>query len=397
MGITVYPPTSGGANYVNISVPQYTNLGASASIAFDAGNYLVSYSNPNYGAVTASIGATSASLSTTLSSAILSLPTSESSISLNMSSTYGVWAKSTTSPGSNSYYNQIGKTDTGWVAVNGANNIWTTTDGSSWSTLTTSAGFAASAISIAYNSAITQKYVVCCSGGEIYSSTDAITWTYRTTTSNLCRTVAASTTATNKYVVGAADGAIHRSTDGITWSRVSVWASSYPVYSSLWDGSYYRIVGDYGQYYYSTNGQSWTSGNAAQGSSSIESITYQNSMYFTWTSGGYSYSTDGVTWTFKSQTWSSSGGGVKPAVVYLDGYYYTNGGAYRVYRTTSVGSTWSAWGFGDTSSGIIAGNLHSDGNRIITSNGYYTTTGNLTFPQPVNLIMEYTGTATTLS
>jgi hypothetical protein len=385
MGFNIFPPSDTGISYVNISAKKDTVNTSTASVSLSAGSYKMNYKNRTSGTATFIVGDQSISMTSTGVSDVFNLSADTSSVEVRGNTNIAVWPITTPNPGSNSYYNQITDTGNEYFAVNSM-SVRTSTNGESWSAAQTVSTTNALNVT-AYSSAPTEKYVVAGNGGTIYSSTDLSTWTLRTSgTTSTIVAAAGSPTATEKFILGVGTD-VRTSTNGITWTNRTNPLGGSTVSCALWGNGIYVLSGASAKISTSTDGITWTARTTAA-TGTVESVTYQNSNYFYRDGSGYGVSTDAITWTRYAKTWNSSGGGVIPVVVWLSPYYYTNGGAFEIHRTTSLADGWTFHGF----QSITAGNLLSNGSKIVTTNGYFTTTGDLVLANNIDIILENTGT-----
>jgi len=128
--------------------------------------------------------------------------------------------------------------------------------------------------------------------GLILTSTDGITYTQRTFTSQVYLT---NVTYGNGYYVVCNDtgGTIHYSTDLVTWTQVSL-PSTYPCYAITYGGGKFVTGGGSGRSYYATTTPlSWTASTVFN-TNTINAIAYIGTNYF-YANGGVSYYTSDFT------------------------------------------------------------------------------------------------------
>lgn len=134
-----------------------------------------------------------------------------------------------------------------------------------------------------------------------------ITWTQRAVLGNLIRTIAYN--GTDLYVAAGSGGVLFTSSDGITWtSRTSGFGANYIAKVSFGNGLWVA-VGNNGTITTSTDGITWTARTSNVSTNELYDALYANSIWVavangggTQNTGGITYSTDGITWTRKSQS-----------------------------------------------------------------------------------------------
>ena len=160
--------------------------------------------------------------------------------------------------------------------------------------------------------------------GTVYTSTDGITWTSRTSgTASVLRTV---TYGGGLYVCGGAGGVLASSTDAITWTvRTSGTTSS--INCIIYGSNLYVYAGQNGALATSTDTITWTA--RTNGSSStITALAYLNNLYT---------STDAITWTARSYPISAS----TACFYYGNNLYYAGGGSTIATSTDAI--TWTQY------------------------------------------------------
>jgi hypothetical protein len=147
---------------------------------------------------------------------------------------------------------------------------------------------------IAYGNAV---YVYVGIGGSVATSTDAITWTARSsgTTSGLIPAIYGTV-----FVAAGGGGDLRTSTNGITWTARTSGTTSI-IYALTYGNGVYVYGGTGGVLATSTDAITWTARTSGT-TSSILALTYGNGLYVAaGTGGNLRTSTDGITWT--SRTW----------------------------------------------------------------------------------------------
>lgn len=232
------------------------------------------------------------------------------------------------------------QTDSQYVRTGAAPQLASTSsDLSSWTARTNIVPFSQIGLAGAYGNG---AYVIVFSGGQCFSSTNAITWTQRTANAgsvNLNHVIYAGGSAAVFVLVGASN-VISTSPDGTTWTaRTSnvvstlaaiaynqtgnimvavgssgkiarsadggvTWASQTSntgqnLTGVAWNGSLFVAVGVAGVVITSADGSTWTKVTPTRyGSQTINWITSDGTSFYAITNGNACYiSTDGVTWT----------------------------------------------------------------------------------------------------
>ena len=185
------------------------------------------------------------------------------------------------------------------------------------------------------------------------------------------------------YIITAGAGTIFTSTDAITWTSRSTGFGTDAVYSVAWSAnlSLWIIVGDNGKLATSPDGITWTLRTSNMGTNAINHVIVQGSTIIavgrgggTTNTGGIIYSTDGTTWTRKSQ--SLTVGDAYRGVVWNGTYFivFSSTSTNNILYATTPSGTWTAAQAGLNSA---LDNIVWDGTRhiIFTANGsvYYST------------------------
>jgi hypothetical protein len=206
--------------------------------------------------------------------------------------------------------------------------IATSTDGRTWSAVTTNAfdynsGDKARIYAIAHDG--NSKFVAGGEFGKMAYSTDGVNWTATDSKfGDRDNSICAIAYGNNKFVAGGENGKIATSTDGVTWTAVNTGS----IFDYLYDGSTYKVgigaiaygnnkfvaVGDEGKIATSTDGVTWTAVNTGSifdyvddlfgpSKAAIIAIAYGNGKFV---AGGeeskIAVSSDGVSWTAVTTT-----------------------------------------------------------------------------------------------
>ena len=200
-----------------------------------------------------------------------------------------------------------------------------------------------------------------------------ITWTQRLSALNNVGWSKIAYNGSNLYVIVGGSGTLYTSSDGITWtSRTSNFGAN-TINDVAYGNGLWVAVGAAGTIITSTDGITWTARTSNMGGNVIYAVTYANSLWVavgagggTTNTGGIIYSTDGLTWTRKSQ--SLTVGATYQSVVW-NGTNWIVGANYStnnfLYASTPSG-TWTVGSTGLTS-GLVP--IIWDGTRHILTTG----------------------------
>lgn len=302
-------------------------------------------------------------------------------------------------------YTGVAPANTSWYAngkfvIGGSSGILggltSSTDGVTWTP--TINGRGAVWINIRY---LNNLWIACGSRGMLATSTDAISWTFRSgilpqtgsvwsatvgpsfaLAGNQTGYVNLSTTgvgwgsvyyptaavrtvlyAGGQYISAGLSGSLATSTDAVTWtSRTSTFGTT-TIYEINHDGTTYVAVGAAGQLRTSTNGITWTTRTSNFGTTDINTVAYGNGL---WVAGGLNgtmrTSTDTITW---STVTSGFGTTAIQKVKYLNGLWVAVGAAGQL-RTSTDATTWT------TRTANFGTSIIYD---VSYYNGYYITAG----------------------
>ena len=211
--------------------------------------------------------------------------------------------------------------------------ITTSTDGVTWTTRSTGTSQRIQAITFGAG-----RYAYC--ADSVYgSSTDGVTWTAPASITG-SPTLGGITFGNNLFVMSAAGGQVFTSTDAITWSPNTTFTYNTIVYNS--SPNLYVVGGNTGTIRTSTNASTWTTQSFGV-TNSIFSLTYGDKYVAVGDSGTLRTSTDAVTWTARTSGTTN----VINGVVFNNGaptfkYLYTCSNASTL-GTSTDGITWSTY------------------------------------------------------
>jgi len=190
-------------------------------------------------------------------------------------------------------------------------------------------------------------FVAVGTGGAIYSSSDAVTWTVRTPPNTPNYTDIAF--ANGVFVVVGATTAsgnppIARSTDGINWSTPTTSPASTMTGVSYGNGVWVA-VGNQRSYVSMDNGVNWTTSSVISNLQFAQGLSFGNGVFTAVTAlGTIVYSYDGLTWTVSNILYSSS---AFIDVAFGNQTFVTLAGDGTVY-TSSDGISWTKRRNGDS-------------------------------------------------
>jgi hypothetical protein len=161
-------------------------------------------------------------------------------------------------------------------------------------------------------------YVGVGGSGNLWTSTDALTWTQRTSGTTSTIWGIASSSITNYRAIGNT-GVLLTSSDTINWTVISAAKFSNTntnINALIYGNGNYIYAGDAGMIATSTDGVTWTQRTSGT-TSIISALSYNNSVFSYYGAGGaYGTSTDGVTWVSRSSGTTSQ--------IFADVYNGTN-------------------------------------------------------------------------
>jgi hypothetical protein len=136
-----------------------------------------------------------------------------------------------------------------------------------------------------------------------------IKWTNRLSPASTYRFNEIAYNGSNLYVAVGNNGTLYSSSDGITWTSRTSGFGTTAIFTVAYGNGLFVAAGNSGILTTSTDGITWTARTSNMGSNQIQQVVYANSVWVgvgygggTTNTGGIIYSTDGITWTRKSQS-----------------------------------------------------------------------------------------------
>ena len=180
-----------------------------------------------------------------------------------------------------------------FVAVGSQGITATSTDGITWSM--TYPQWAGRGITAIFYSATKNLWLMGLQPGQIYSSSDLITWTLR---SSLATSAVNAFAENSTTIVAVCSGRIQSSTDGITWTSRGTTTLNNVIWDSV--NSLFVAAGGSGVIQTSPTGTTWTARTSGTGSITLDAIAYAGQLIVGTQSGTFTKSPTGVTWTYSA-------------------------------------------------------------------------------------------------
>lgn len=241
-----------------------------------------------------------------------------------------------------------------WVAVGEQGTILTSSDANTWTARTS--GFSTRwLVSVGYGAS---TWVVVGEGGLILTSNDAFTWTPRTsgTTARLNGVAFGG----GRWIAVAESGELITSTDSVTWTKLS--PSSDRLRGIVYAYGQFVLTGDNGLVRTTIDTADYAT-NILPGSNFVEGVTYARRAFVAVGESGYAItSTDAVTWT-------SLASGTKAylrGVTFFNGHFIAVGSEGVIITTPAPGAAWTVRNSG--SAAILTAVAASD--AVAVSVGY---------------------------
>jgi hypothetical protein len=188
-------------------------------------------------------------------------------------------------------------------------------------------------------------YIMGNSGGTIFSSTDAITWTSRDS-GFAFSDIQATTFGNNIFVAVGGSGKLSTSTDGTTWTTRSAQFGTSTIDGITYGNGIFVAVGGAGKISTSTNGVTWTSRTGAGITNLLYDVEYGAGVFVVGAESGLAQSsTDGITWTTRNIAFG--GAGDVTAIAFGNSVFVAVGSSSKV-STSTDGITWTTRNFGTT-------------------------------------------------
>lgn len=198
-------------------------------------------------------------------------------------------------------------------------------------------------------------------GGYISATNDGIGWRYGATWSTPHREIAY---LNNTYLAAGGSGAFQTSTDAVTWTTRSVSFGSSLIYSITFGNGVYVLGGAGGRMTTSTDLATWTVRTSQFGTSIIQGLAYGAGVYVAVGAGGrLTSSTDAITWTARTSNFGTSAIG---RVRFLNNLFVAVGAGGRM-TTSTDGITWTVV----TTTGFTTNTI----SEVTYYNGYYVAAG----------------------
>lgn len=248
-----------------------------------------------------------------------------------------------------------------YVQVDVSGGLYSSSDALTWTSRTS--GFGANAIrAVSYGNGL---FVAVGDSGLLTTSSDGITWTARTSqfgTGQIFDVEYANSlwVAVGANAAGSA-AAISTSTDGLTWTSRTPGTSG-TANMVAYGGGYWVIACQYStnNYQYSSNGTTWTA--AANGTNNFNYVFYSNS---TWTVGSTSSSTPWTNTSTPNTAWTATGTNANfPNASASNGQVYNN----KIYW--AIGANTAVAGLGMPYIATCSGAITNTGGLV-----YYTSYG----------------------
>lgn len=189
----------------------------------------------------------------------------------------------------------------------------------------------------------------------------------------------------NLYVA-VGGGILYTSTDAITWTSRTSGFGANNIYDVAYGNGLWVAVGQNGTITTSTDGVTWTARTSNMSTNSIYAVTYANSLWVavgagggTTNTGGITYSSDGLTWTRKSQSLTI---GTTYNCVVWNGTNWVVGATFSTNNYLYASTPSGTWTVGHTGNSGQILRIFWDGTRHITVEGnsyelYYSTSTTL--------------------
>ena len=222
-----------------------------------------------------------------------------------------------------------------YVAVGGSGNIFTSTDAITWTSRTSGTTYSLNGITYG-NSIFLAVGGSGNSNGVILTSSDGVTWSAQSKSGGN-HVYRATTFGNSTFIIVGKNGKILKSSDGSNWTDVSI--SSRDLLDVTY-GNMFVAVSELSKLYTSSDGSSWTTVDISSGPSgdvNYYGVAFGNNTYVAVGSSGKIYSSsDGSSWTSRS----SGITGTLNDIAYGNSVFVVVGSSGKII-TSSDGSSWT--------------------------------------------------------
>ncbi len=230
-------------------------------------------------------------------------------------------------------------------------------------------------------------YLYCGSSGALGSSTDATTWTARTSGLNTSSNLFGLAYGNGVYALVGQSGIISSSTDGVTWTQRT--SGTTAIFNDVTHANGLFVAVGVNVVRTSTDGETWTQRSSAT-SSAQYSVVYGNGIYVSvGINSSIHTSTNGITWT--SQALGSTQDFTR--VDYGSGIFVAVNES-GVVRTSTNGATWTSL---VTGLGILESVSYTNGLYVIGRSDGTILTSAPPYTSSTNYTSRTTGTSSTIS
>jgi hypothetical protein len=316
----------------SVSIPVNSAPTRTLTFSFTTGIYNINFQGPVVSMTVGGVTVTSnQSLTTTLSSHMVSLP-STSSASISLAS---YWT--TRNSGTTSTIQNIAFGSSTYLMSGGGGLQRTSTDAITWTSRTIFLSSANDVPALTFGNSL---FVGGNTGGTLASSTDGITWTTRASGWGV-NGINVIEYLNSIFLLGGANGIISTSTNGTTWStRVSDLTLNINAFafgnSTYVAGGAKGGAGNVGLIT-STNLTTWSTRDAQFGTTTINSLAFGNSVFVAGGGAGtIRTSTNGITWTSRT---AFTANGVQSMI--FDGSLFLATGSTTGFASSTDGITWT--------------------------------------------------------
>ena len=246
-----------------------------------------------------------------------------------------------------------------YVAGGAAGTLTSSTDAITWTARTSNVG-AERISALTFGNGV---YVAAGNNGVLTTSTNAITWTSRTSGFGTTR-IYGLTFGNGVYVAVGDNAQMRTSTDAITWTTRASGHSS-RIQAATFGNGVYVTVGLFGNVTTSTDATNWTARTSNVGTESLHAATFGSGVYVAaGTNGTMTSSTNAITWTSRTSGFGTS---MIRAVTFGNGVYVAVG-ANGTMTTSTNAITWTSRTSGFGTSGIYSAGF---GNNVYVAGGLW--------------------------